>query len=722
MAGPWERFAAPQSEPQAPQQGPWTRCSMGEAQQGPQVIATTRDGGRVMRSAEGSLSFTSPGFSTNDPDRIAQIMEGAQPVELMQGDIDRERIAQNPVAARAQEVLRGVPFVGSYADEAVGMVSPDAAQNMRATSEAMQRQNPGQTAGLNIGGAIAGSIPMALAAAPSLAGRVASTAGGRALQGLGFGAAVGAAEGGIYGAGEGQGDERLSNTATGAGIGAAAGGVVGAAAPYVAQGVGAMLGRLRNSDVATIASQLGISRRAAVVVRDALQSGDMNAAEAALQRAGPDAMLADAGMPARQLLDAAAASGGGAGAVARGAIQQRTQDATAKITTALDNVLGQPAGEREIIDAIRTGSQPQRSAAYDAAYATPIDYSNPRARNIESLLSRVPASAIRRAEEIMRARGEESAQIMARISDDGRVTFDRMPDVRQLHYIMQGLDDIASATDGAGVLGRQTTLGASYERLRGQIGDNLKRLVPEFEAAQNIAADTIQEIRATELGYNMLRAQTRREDVARGLANASEAEKRAARLGVRSYIDDITANVARTVSDPDTQTREGIRMLRDFSSRANQTKLRVLLGERQANNLLRDIDEAATAFELRAAIAENSKTAMRQSIQGGVDAQASQGVLRTLASGEPVNATKRLVQAITGETAEAQELRRLGLYEEIATALTAQRGPQARSALRAINAAIRGEQISTAQARLISNVVQSSAVLTGGRAASQVNR
>lgn len=720
MAGPWEQFAAPQT---APQQGPWTQFSMGEQRAEPQVIATTKDGGRVMRGQGGALSFASPGFSTSDPDRIAQIMEGAQPVDLVQGDFDQERLAANPIASRANEFVRGTPFVGSFADEAVGMVSPDARDNMRASTESMQRQNPGQTAALNIGGAIAGSIPMALAAAPTVMGNAAATLGGRSLQGLAAGLAVGATEGGIYGAGEGEtGGERRRSAAFGAGVGAVTAGPVGALAPYATEGIRQTLGRLVKSDVATIASALNVSRSAAVVVRDALQAGDMRAAEAALQRAGDGAMLADAGQPARQLLDAAASSGGNASAIARDGITQRTQEATTQMTRALDDVLGAPQGEREIIDAIRTGSQPQRSAAYDAAYAVEVNYADPKGQKIEALLKRVPMSAIRKAEEIMVARGEESAQIMARIGDDGRVTYEAMPDVRQLHYIMQGLDDIASATDGAGVMGRKTTLGASYESLRGQIGKNLKDLVPDFATAQNIAADTIQEIRATELGYDMLRATTRREDVARGLAGSSDAEKKAARLGVRAYIDDATANVARTITDPDTTTREGIKVLRDLSSRANQTKLRFLLGEQTANKLLREVDQAATAFELRAAIAENSKTAIRQSIQGGVDQQAGQGLVRTLAAGEPVNATKRLVQALTGETAEAQELRRMGLYEEIATALTQQRGPKAEAALKTINAAIQGQPITAGRARLISGALTSGAVVTGSRGASIANQ
>ena len=97
--------------------------------------------------------------------------------------------------------------------------------------------------------------------------------------------------------------------------------------------------------------------------------------------------------------------------------------------------------------------------------------------------------------------------------------------------------------------------------------------------------------------------------------------------------------------------------------------------------------------------------------------RAGQGIVRNLMAGEPINATKRLVQALTGETAEAQELRRLGIYEEIATALTQTRGPRAQAALTRINAAMNGQTMSEQSARMIANTLTASGVLVGGREA-----
>lgn len=701
----------------------------GQEPAGQTVLGTFADGGRVIRNANGSLQAVSAGGSTTDPAAVERIMAGEGFSSIVQDSVDQQRIAQNPVAARASEVVRGVPFIGSYADEAVGIVSPEARDNMRATTGAMQRQNPGQTTALNIAGGVLGAVPMAMAAAPSIAAMAPSTVGAQAVGGAVLGATTGAVEGAVYGAGEGTDrQDRVAAAQRGAAVGAGVGGVLGAASPYAARAINATLDRLRGSDVATIVSTLGISRTAATAVRNALQSGDMRGAESALQRAGPDAMLADAGIPARQMLDAVAQAGGPAGTTVREAVDARTQAATRNITGALDQGLGTPRGIGEITDQIRTETAPQRSAAYQAAYAAPIDYSAPDGRRIESLLPRVPASAWRRADQLMSLEGEESMQRLFSIADDGSVTVREMPDVRQLDYLTRALNDVASEADGQGKLGGTTDLGRLTGNLSREIRQSVRSAVPEYGAALDTAADAISRRNAAEVGRTLLRPQTTREDVARALSSASEAERRAAQEGLRSQIDDTMANVVRTMTDPDTTTREGIRALRDLSSRANQEKLRILMGRDAADSLLSEVDQAATAYELRAAIADNSRTAVRQSVQGTIDEATQGGIVRTLASGEPVNSTKLFVQALTGETLEARQLRRMGIYDEIATALTQIRGSQAQTALRIINTSIEQQRpITEAQARRVAEILtganlgveRATGVLTDGRANTQ---
>jgi hypothetical protein len=696
------------------------------------VIGTFFDNGVIYQNPDGTMTARNDGMTTNNQETIMGLMEGRTPAQSWQTEIDRARIDQAPIAARANELVRGVPFLGSRIDEAVGLVSTDARDNMRRTTEAMQRLEPTATAALNLGGAVLGSVPMAYAATGAIPQAVSQLPRwGRALAAAIGGSTVGATEGYIYGSGEGETPEqRRENAREGAFVGGAGGAILGPAGVYAGDMASAVLQRLGRSDANQIAAGLGISIAAARELKKAIGSGDVSTAELMLQRAGPDAILGEAGIPMRQVMDATAQAGGPGAQMINDVMRERMKSATQQVTGALNAELGMPRGVLDLVDDIRTGQgqagltpnvpallgetrgpgQLRRSALYREAYNTPIDYTDPRAFRLDSLLRRVPPSALRQAEELMLLDGEESRQIMATINDNGTITYTRPPDVRQIHYIMQALDGIAESTDGRGVFGRQTPKGGKVENLRSQISQTLRELVEPFARAQDEAADVARQIRAADLGRRLTDLPTpefAREF--RGLETA--AERTAVRDGVRSYIDEMMDRVVRTAGDPDTSTREAQTALRAFSSTQNKANLRILLGQEAADSLLDQMDRASTAFELRTALAEGSRTAIRTSLQTGIKESANTGFLRTLMAGEPIRAMQRVVQALTGETAEARQLREQGLYEEIARVLTETSGDRARTALRMINLAMRGQPLRDQQARLVADALAASAVL-----------
>jgi len=686
-----------------------------------QAIATTDDGGIVYKGGDGSLSFSSPGYSTADPQVISRIMEGAKPVDMMQQQLDQERIDRNPIAARGIKAVEGVPFIGSFADEAIGAFSPEAGANTRAVSAAMDRQNPGESMALGVAGSVAGAVPMALAAIPSTAVTGATTVGSRAVMATGAGAVAGGIEGAVYGSGQQQGEGRAQNATSQGILGTLAGGALGFAAPFVGKAVEAAFASLRGSDVGAISRVLGVGAPAARVIKEALDAGDPAAAMAELRRAGDTAMLADAGQPARELLDAAANAGGNAGRIATDAVDARVTAASAEMQTALNKALGAPVGIETGRSAIRTQTAAARKLAYDTAYAQPINYATPRGQALLGMLqNRVPKSAFARANALMATEGTESAQKLFKIADDGSISVDTLPDVRQIDYLTRALQDVAEESNAKGKLGGQTDIGRATERLKTDIRNIVKGAVPEYKAALDLAADAISESNAIKLGGDLFKAGTTRESVRDALAGMSVAEKNAVKQGLRSQIDDTLANVARTITDPNVDAREGIKLLRDFSTRANQTKLKDLLGPKEADALLDKLDKETVAYELRAAISMNSKTAIRQRIQGSVDEQTSSGALELLGSGEPLNASKRFVQLFTGSTADAQTLRQTGIYEEIATGLTATKGRRARAALKLVQRAMDGQKITEQQAAFIGTVVASSAFLVANRQASSL--
>ena len=136
-----------------------------------------------------------------------------------------------------------------------------------------------------------------------------------------------------------------------------------------------------------------------------------------------------------------------------------------------------------------------------------------------------------------------------------------------------------------------------------------------------------------------------------------------------------------------------------------------LLGKGQAEILYKQLDENVVSLELRAAIARNSATQGRKAIQGVVEDITSPGALSTLMAGEPINATKRVVQTITGTTPEARTLRQMGIYDEIANTLVNLRGSQAKMAMRLVERAIAGDALNETQARVIAKVLTTPAAV-----------
>lgn len=390
-----------------------------------------------------------------------------------------------------------------------------------------------------------------------------------------------------------------------------------------------------------------------------------------MAKAGADAMLADAGPNAKAILDTAIQRGGPGGVSARDAIAARTGKATSAIADALDNNLGAPEGITAARSAIRTGSAPARSAAYKAAYEAPIDYAAPGGQTIEEIVkTRVPQSAINEANALMRAEGNQSKQILAKVADDGSVTFENLPDVRQLDYITRGLNEVADQADGAGKLGGQTAKGRAYSNLAQELRGHLKDLVPEYGQALETAADPIRRSKAVELGSKLFSAGTTRDQVDEAVRGMTQAEKDAVAQGVRSRLDDAMANVTRTIQDGDTPGREAIKAIKDLSSRANREKLEAVIGKQKADALFSEVDRATTSFDLKASVAENSKTYARQETAAKVAQMTEPGAIGQALQGKPLKAGQRIAQAMTGQTPEKITAKQDAVYSQLADILT----------------------------------------------------
>lgn len=485
------------------------------------------------------------------------------------------------------------------------------------------------------------------------------------------GAAEGAAFGGAYGLGSGEGaGGRLKEGAQNAALGAAFGG----AFPVVAQGVASGTRAALNSRAAqAVAKKTGVSPEVMRMLGSTMQADGTLGRQGSqnMQRAGKEAMLADAGPNARAILDTSIQRGGPGAVSAQRAISERAARGASDITKTLDDTLGKPVGVTASQTAIRDGSRAARSTAYDAAYSSPINYADPHGQAIERIVkTRVPQAAINEANALMRAKGETSKQILANVADDGSIVFETLPDVRQLDYLTRGLNEVADQADGMGKLGGTTAKGQAYSDLLREIRGHLKELVPEYGNALETAADPIRRSKAVELGSKLLSPSMTRDQVSEAVKGMTGPEKAALTQGIRSRIDDALANVTRTAQDGDVSAREAVKAIKDFSSRANREKLATAIGDKAANKLFEEMDRVATSFDLRASVTENSKTFARQATARRIEDMTAPGPVGTVAQGEPINATKRIVQLLTGQTPEKVQGRQDAIYSQLAKVLT----------------------------------------------------
>lgn len=683
MAGPWEKYA--------PAGKPWEKYA--------KPAANTADG-----------RTTAPGTTEEQASRIP---EGMIYDERTGGYVDTARRAERGGKApgAVANFISGAPFVGEFADEALGHISgaiegrsPEIGQEVfRQSREQFAQENPKTAMGLKVAGGVIGSLPLALTGAGMVAGAAGKV--GQIATAVGLGGATGAVEGAAQGYGAG---ETAEDRATGARRGAVVGGALGAALAPVASvlGMGAKeaLRRVKGLDLRVIADEFGLSRKAARVVQAALRNDDLDAAQAALTQAGDTGMLADAGPSSAALLDAAMASGGQALRVGRDAVEGRAEQAGKALSGRLDEALGVPLGRREAQRAIAQRTAGARKAAYDQAYGQAIDYAG-AGQEVEAVLQRVPTGTMQRAiseaNEAMQEAGVKNRQIMAQIADDGSVSFREMPNVQQLDEIRKALSQIARDETDA-VTGKISAGGLRARRLAGDLNEAIKNAAPAYKRAVRIGGDKIAEENAFNMGVDVFKRGVTLEDVNDAMRGASQQARAQAVAGLRRGIEDTLSNVRRAISDPNVDAREAMQLAKDMSSRANHAKLNALLGGK-SKEVLSALDEALPALELRAAVAGNSKTAIRQSIQDQVATETAPSLLRRVAgkAGNPLEAAKEITSAVVRTNDQAMTEAQKQIYAEIAQALTNQRGADAQRALSVVRRAINGQPVNDAQAQMI---------------------
>lgn len=663
-----------------------------------------------------------PGTSRED---AARIPEGMVYDPQTGGYVDTALVAERmgPAQGASANFISGAPFVGEYADEALGKLdsaitgrSPEVGQEIyRQSREQFEESNPKTALGLQIAGGVTGSLPAAGAAAGPAANFVAR--GGNAVtqtvRASALGAAAAGTEGAVagYGAGRGntRGDTALVRGAVGAGLGA----TIAALAPVVGTGAKALVGKVKKLDVRAIMDEFGVSAPAARMVREALDNDDLDAAAARLGQLGDDAMLADAGPATGALIDAASKTGGKALKVTREAAAGRSDEIGTRLPARLNAILGQPRGTNEAAREIADRTAPARKSAYDRAYAKPVDYASDKGRNVEGVLARIPAktlkAAIDEANDAMTEAAESGVsvrQIMAEIGDDGSVSFREMPNVQQLDEIKKALDNIGK--EAVDQFGRPTAQGRRARRLAKDLRTTLGDAVPEYRAALKVGGDKIQQDDALDMGRKLLFQNTTLEDVRDFMAQGLSAEARdMMRQGLRNTIESSMSRVRRTISDPNVDAREAMQLVKELSSRDNIAKVKLALGDAKAKALIEELDRAATALIFRGAVARNSDTAIRTAIQSKGREEVAPGLLRRILGkgGNPLEGARELTESLVGIDPRSLSEAEKRLWTEIAESLTSIKGDDARRALDTVRRAMAGQPMREQEARQVARAV-----------------
>jgi hypothetical protein len=616
----------------------------------------------IRNQATGQESYTSPGYSTTDPGNIANIRaEGMTAGEASQRGWQEALVAEDPALARGAAMMSGVPFLRGWYDEAVGaLAGPEAQAGVQAAEQAMIETRPMETLGLQLGTGIATSLPFGMASLPAAP----MSLGRAAVQGGALGALTGATEGAV--AGYGMGEEPIArsiNAQQQAGLGAMFGGALGVAAPFAGAAVGgAVRGLFGNRPMQRIADALGLSPEATA------QLGDVAAFEAGGPPITPSPQarsLAETSPEMRSLLDLAMSVPSEGRVAARGMLNEQALQASRNIMDDLDATLGQRVGPQIREAAMRQDTAAARRQAYDTAYAQPIDYSGTEGQRLLDLLDRVDPDILQRANRLMAREGNQSSQMRLTLDADGNITgVETLPDVMQIDYITRALQS------------RARTLGAEPEDVRtftSQLTDirgTLDDLVPEYQAARSEAAELLGNIEALDIGYGALRPGTTRDNLQMDLDGMTPGELANVQAGVRDYVDEVVGRVSRPLDPTSQEAAEAVAALRSLTTRNSQEKLRMIMGEAEADALIERLQDNIEPLAIRT-VGGGSPTAPRQFAEQSLQENIQPGAIEQAAQ-NPQGIPGQLTGLLALGAPTAREARE-AVLTEIAPFITRQR-------------------------------------------------
>lgn len=678
------------------------------------ILSGFPDNGRIVQDPKTKkLHYIADGYTSSNQDEIKSIMDMASKgdeVSPTQGAISRgkqwfmeEKMPKDyadhyglpdwmgtvgtETGLLSQQFLSSLPFVGEYVDETM-TDTPREKQIYERTkqdyaSEYPERAIPAQLLGLGTGIYGGGLAVSSVADKFNKVKNVVQNAKKwyenlapiqqKVVQVGGTSAAAGI-EGFVYGSGKGDtADERTLNALSQGGMNAMITAPIALAFPII----GSLMNRFKGGkqQVEHIAAEFGIGIEASRMLKEAFESG-MTLGEMIKQveRSGSEKMMVDATSAFERLLDATKGSSPGMSQKVDSAITGRVEGKSNVLQQDINTTFGvKPQGTTTVIEKVGKDSAGARGDAYAKAYDHVVDYKSTVGQKIKSVLNRVDPTdmeeAITEANKMLRDKGLTQFQVMARFDEFGNLSLEKDLNFVQLDYIKRGLDTLGTKIDNIG----QPT--PSAVRSQGQARDLRNAMVqsnPAYGGALAISQGKIKTQQAIVLGSKLLNMKTSLDDVKRMVRNASKEELAGAKQGIREQIEQVMSN-AKTAAGTRTEqeVKEAMSAVNLMSSRANQDKLRLILGPRTTATMLRRLDEVKKSLEVQSGVRLGSPTQPRSEIYKQVDNLIKGGVWRSLIGhGDIKGGVSQIRDFLTGTGDDYFSSKRAQIFDELATILT----------------------------------------------------
>lgn len=419
-------------------------------------------------------------------------------------------------------------------------------------------------------GSVAGTVLPFLAAAPeSAAGTLLGMSGGLGAR-MAFGGMSGAAiNGADTFARGGSPQDVLTSAATGAGFGTA----IPVLGRFVGDTTKAIFGNSVPQDTVNVARALQA---------DKIPVPDINRR---LSDLGPDAKLMDLGPNLQRQAGALASIPGPAQSTVRDVVAARGVGASNRVSADVAGTIGTGPD----LDTLKEQIIAQQKASASPLYEAVRDKTVPLTGNLK-FIAQTPFGKRAFAEAVTTAKNDGYGY--------------QTNTVGLMDYAKQSLDDMAStfARQGQNNKARQA---ANMARL---LRTEVDKVAPGYALARDAFAGPAKVLDAIDAGTTVFTKDMTPTQLQSALTAATPSERDAYLQGARHYIETQMGNA---VNDP-------LALRNMFKKSYNEQKLRTLLGNSIADDLLKRIGREATFSQTSHVVSGNSETAARQAAQAEV--------------------------------------------------------------------------------------------------------